>query len=364
MSIDRHLQEKIYRLETLRKYQAYYGPNTPQQIMAEINQLEAELRRMLKADITRPTRVPPKRAAKQASPGRKKQPPKSAKKKTTPPSNTKSSTWQMSQATTDLVATIAFVGLVVLLGAIVFAAYLESRSTGNAALAQGNGSQPSIVLRPTFTPTVNPHAPDGAQPAGAVESDNPLLPPAQKAPTEVPTAVPTLTPSPVPLPTATPTPLPTDTPAPTSPPPPPPPTATPAPPTATPAPSFPFRVTEQGNRMFQKTSYHGITVYVAIVSAGNVPIGGLKIVGDEVPSGAHAESALSTWDWSATNCLDCDYVKFANVKFEPGTFNDGTWSIYVADQAGNQLSEAVPLTYSSDPSQWVWDFVIFQKTGD
>ena len=113
--------------------------------------------------------------------------------------------------------------------------------------------------------------------------------------------------------------------------------------------------------MFQNTSYHVITIYVAIVSEGNLPIGGLKIVGDHVPSGRHVVSPPSDWNWSATNCLDCDYIKFGNVKLEPGTFEDGTWNIYVADEAGNQLSAAVPLTYSSDPSQWVWDFIIFKK---
>jgi hypothetical protein len=91
-------------------------------------------------------------------------------------------------------------------------------------------------------------------------------------------------------------------------------------------------------------------------------MGGMKVVGDH-SSGLHAESALSDWFWSVTNCLDCDYVKFGNVKFEPGTFSDGVWSIYVADAQGNPLSAAVPLPYSSDPNQWVWDFVIFKKVG-
>ena len=40
MSANRHIQERIHRLEVLRRYQAYYGPNTPYQIVAEINQLE------------------------------------------------------------------------------------------------------------------------------------------------------------------------------------------------------------------------------------------------------------------------------------------------------------------------------------
>ena len=52
MAANPHIQEKIYRLETLKKTQAYYGPHTPYQIVVEINQLEAELRRMLRADLT------------------------------------------------------------------------------------------------------------------------------------------------------------------------------------------------------------------------------------------------------------------------------------------------------------------------
>ncbi|RME79532.1 MAG: hypothetical protein D6784_00580, partial [Chloroflexi bacterium] len=154
----------------------------------------------------------------------------------------------------------------------------------------------------------------------------------------------------------------------------PPPTATPAPPpnppsaapaaSAPPAPAqpdFPFIVAEQGNRVFQKTTYHVITIYVAVVSEGNIPLGGYKVVGDHTPSGQHAESALSTWNWDVVNCLDCDYKKFGNVKFEPGTFSDGVWNIYLADANGTQVSPVVPLVYSSDPEQWVWDFIIFRR---
>jgi hypothetical protein len=116
--------------------------------------------------------------------------------------------------------------------------------------------------------------------------------------------------------------------------------------------------------MFQRTNYHVITVYAAIVTDGNQPIGGLKLVGDHVPTGAHIESGLSDWHWSVTNCLDCDYVKFGNVKFEPGTFTDGVWNVYVADGSGTPLSAPVSLTYSTDPEQWVWDFLIFEKEPD
>ena len=182
------------------------------------------------------------------------------------------------------------------------------------------------------------------------------------SPTPTNTATPTITPIPTetltPVPTNTP--APTDTPAPTNTRPPPPPSATftPAP---TPTPDFQFRVVEQGNREFQHTTYHIITIYVALIDAGNVPVGGLKMVGDHTPSGRHMESALSDWSWSVANCLGCDYIKQGNLKFEPGPFEDGTWEIYVADSGGTQLSQKIPLSFSSSPDTWVWDFFIFQS---
>ena len=114
--------------------------------------------------------------------------------------------------------------------------------------------------------------------------------------------------------------------------------------------------------MFQKTNHHVITIYVAAVDANNVPVGGLKMVGDHAPSNNHAESGPSDYGrWSVVNCLDCDYIKQGNLKFEPGLFEDGTWTVYLADQNGTQLSEKIPLSYSSDQNQWVWDFLFFQQ---
>ena len=97
------------------------------------------------------------------------------------------------------------------------------------------------------------------------------------------------------------------------------------------------------------------------MSAGNIPIGGLKVIGDHTPSGMHAESGLSDWNWSVVNCLDCDYVKQGNVKFEPGTVEDGVWNVYLADQNGTRISPVVPLSYSADPEKWVWDFILFKQ---
>jgi hypothetical protein len=338
MSVDEIIQAKIYRLEELRKYQSYYGPNTPYPVIVEINDLETELQRLLGAQHTRPSRALKKRAKKRQ----------------------KASTWQiwrMSQATFDAVATIAFIGLVFLLGSIVFAAYMQTRPEVAIARMNDPADAPLPTLRATFTPTSDPH--DSALPvAEAAMTGRSNLPSPNQPPTEVPTPVPTLTPSATPVPTDTPlpppTPVPTNTPVPL-------PTPTPGPPTPTPAPAYPFMVAEQGNRTFQKTTYHVINIYVAAVTANNVPIGGLKVVGDHVPTGAHAESGLSDWNWSVVNCLDCSYIKQGNIKFEPDTFSDGVWNIYLADPNGTQLSPVVPLPYSADPEQWVWDFIIFKK---
>ena len=184
-----------------------------------------------------------------------------------------------------------------------------------------------------------------------------LLPPAVREPTPVATPVPSLTPTL--YPTETPTLIPTDTPVATLPPPPPPP-ATPVPPTAVPPPSYPFVITEQGNRVFQSTAYHVITVYVAVVSNGNVPLGGYKVVADN-GFGQHLESAPSDWHWSVTNCLDCGYIKQGNLKVELGSFADVAWSVYLTDGSGSPLSEPVVLAYSANQEQWVWDFIIFKQ---
>ena len=223
------------------------------------------------------------------------------------------------------------------------------RSSGEAVVGAGsNGDEASARQRPTRRPTFTP-TPDYT--STPTNTPTPTITP---IPTETPIPPPTDTPVP------TDTPPPTDTPAPTN-------TSAPQPPTATftpaptPTPDFPYRVTEQGNREFQKTSYHIITIYVAAIDANNVPVGGLKLVGDHVPSGEHAESVLSDWSWSTANCLNCDYVKQGNLKFEPGAYVDGTWNIYLADDNGTPLSDVIPLSYSSDPQQWVWDFLILQK---
>lgn len=355
MSVNELIQAKMYRLEELRKYQSHYGPNTPYPLVVEINQLENELRRLLQAGPTRPTPVVKKVTANK--PAAKKSDPN--QKKAKPPSW---QFWRMSQATIDMIATIAFIGLVFLLGSIVVATYIHTRSDNAAAVAPNIAFEPPTpTRRPTFTPTADANAPASAAAPLVASSGDSFLPTPVLEATALPTPVPTLTPSSTPEATDTPMPTATLEPTPTSPPLPQLPTATLAPPTPPPAPSFPFAVVEQGNRMFQKTNYHVVTIYVAVVSEGNIPIGGYKVIGDHVPSGQHVESGLSTWNWDVVNCLDCDYVKQGNLKLEPGPFSDGVWNIYLADENGTPLSETVSLAYSTDPEQWVWDFVIFRR---
>ena len=142
----------------------------------------------------------------------------------------------------------------------------------------------------------------------------------------------------------------------------PPPTATPLPPTATftPAPTatpnWAFKVREQGNREFQKTNANFISSIVAITDPNNIPIGGHRIVGTN-SAGVRYESAQSSWQFDAVSGLE-GYLKFGNVKFEPpGGYNDTTWTIYVVDSAGSQVSAPISLTYPSDPNQRAWDFI-------
>ncbi|HXV42453.1 MAG TPA: hypothetical protein VEC96_05290 [Anaerolineae bacterium] len=370
MSVDELIQAKMYRLEELKKYQSYYGPITPYPVVVEINDLETELKQLLRPAKTHSSQVVKKKVVK--------------KKKDKVPFW---QIWRQSQATFDAIITIAFFGFIFLLATIVFAAYVKTRPHhSQTTLAYVNPGDPLVpTLRPTFTPTSDPNSALVTAPEGAVDGATYLPTPGESA-TEVPTPVPTLTPSATPPPTDTPPPV--DTPVPTEEPPPaqpvaappaaalpaapdPPPADLPAAapaaiaptsePTPVPEPGFPFIAAEQGNREFQHTNYHVITIYVAAVSAGNIPIGGLKVIGDHVPSGMHAESGLSDWNWSAINCLDCDYIKQGNVKFEPGTFSDGIWNIYLADQNGTPLSAPVSLSYSADPAQWVWDFIIFKR---
>ena len=71
MSIDEIIQAKTYRLQELRKYQSYYGPNTPYPVIVEINEIESELRQLLGTKNTRPTRTVKKKWRRQKAPVRR-----------------------------------------------------------------------------------------------------------------------------------------------------------------------------------------------------------------------------------------------------------------------------------------------------
>ena len=229
--------------------------------------------------------------------------------------------------------TLLLIGLLVL--SVSLGCSLTERLSSRLATAPTATPAPSMTPRPTFTAT-----PDWT-------------------PTPTHTATPTITPIPTetPIPTDTPTPLPTDTPtrAPTQPPPP---TDTPGPPTATPMPEYPFVVEEQNDPAITGSDYPAIIIYISITDQNNTPAGGYKVVGDST-TGLHVESAESCFSWCAGTTKG-GYAKVANVKYEPGAFIDGTWTIRVVDGSGTQVSPAVPLNYSTDPNQWRWDFVWFR----
>jgi hypothetical protein len=118
-------------------------------------------------------------------------------------------------------------------------------------------------------------------------------------------------------------------------------------------------VIDQSNREFTHTNYHAIVVFVGIVNASNTPLGGYRVVGDST-DGGHWVSDESCWEW-CKQTPPGGYAKVANVTFEPGPFIDGGWNIYVMDGGGTQVSPVVSLPYSTDPGQWIWDFVLFQQ---
>ena len=110
--------------------------------------------------------------------------------------------------------------------------------------------------------------------------------------------------------------------------------------------------------MFTHTNNTAIVVFVTVTDANNTPLGGYRVVGDSTVDVPQVVSPESCWSW-CTHTGQGGYAKVANLKFEPGPFIDGAWNIYLADSSGNRVSPVVSLTYSTDPSQWVWDFVSF-----
>jgi hypothetical protein len=237
-------------------------------------------------------------------------------------------------------------------------------------LAPGDGPrQTAVAMRqalatytpwPTFTPTAPPYA-----------SPTPTatwLP----WPTPTPTDVPIPTPSATAVATATFTPVPSATPWPTGPPVPTrpsptstlsiaavaaPSTATPTP-APTPTPSHAYLV----NEVFADgTTNHFLSVYIAVVNAQEIPIGGVKAVGLFEPGGQRYESPLSKWFFEGYSAPG-DVIKSSSVKFEPpGGIQAGTWFIHLEDEWGARLSEDVAISIDSDNPEWF--FVKFRQPG-
>jgi len=118
-------------------------------------------------------------------------------------------------------------------------------------------------------------------------------------------------------------------------------------------------VADQSNRELTPTTNPWAEVYVEILNAAGTPLGGYRVVGDST-DGKHWVSNESCWDW-CTHTPTGGYAKVANVKFEPGSFIDGAWNIYLVDGGGTQVSPVVTLPYSTDPNQWYWDFILFKQ---
>jgi hypothetical protein len=202
---------------------------------------------------------------------------------------------------------------------------------------------PTRTPRSTFTPT--------QLPSPAPSSTATPLP----APRPTDTLTPTDTPFRAEPATATPNPSPTETRQPTRIPTPAPPAAT-LPPTATLLPAFPYQVAELYK---DRTSNSFLVGYVAIVSAQEIPIGGIKLVGTFDPGGYYYESPLSNWYFEGYSAPG-GVTKTGSVKFEPpGGILKGTWLIHLEDEHGTRLSGNVPI--ATDPENTQWFFTKFKQ---
>lgn len=238
---------------------------------------------------------------------------------------------------------MVFIGLVSTLGCSLARQMIRPQVLAEEpvpTLAPGTATR---TPRPTFTPTVY-------QSPTALPTSTPT-----STATPTVTATPTNTATPTDTPTPTITPTPTETPLPTK-------TFTPAPPTATPTrtatplPSYDYEVVE----VFRDYTSNGfLTVYVAIVSAQEIPIGGVKAVGTFEPGGYYHESLVSNWRFEGYTAPG--YVtKTSSVKFEPpGGILAGTWFIHLEEENGRRLSADVPL--ETDPTNPQWIYVKFRR---
>ncbi len=101
-----------------------------------------------------------------------------------------------------------------------------------------------------------------------------------------------------------------------------------------------------------------LVMYIAVTSANNVPIGGMKIIGDHSPSGMHVESPATCFNWCAPTAPGGD-AKVGNVKFEPPAYIAGTWTLKLVDGGG--ALAAAPVTVGVDPANPQWYFLLFRQ---
>ena len=102
-----------------------------------------------------------------------------------------------------------------------------------------------------------------------------------------------------------------------------------------------------------------LVMYVAIVDANEIPIGGMKIIGTRLDHNLTYESPLSTWHYEGYNAPG-DVIKSGNVKFEPpGGIEATKWLIHLADAGGNRMSEDIPFETDENAKQWY--FVKFRR---
>ncbi len=99
-------------------------------------------------------------------------------------------------------------------------------------------------------------------------------------------------------------------------------------------------------------------MYIAVTNGSNVPIGGMKIIGDHSPSGMHWESPETCFDWCAPTAPGGD-AKVGNVKFEPPAYIAGTWTLKLVDGGGGLA--AAPVTVPVDPANPQWYFLLFRQ---
>ncbi len=136
-----------------------------------------------------------------------------------------------------------------------------------------------------------------------------------------------------------------------------PPTQTPMP-TITPTPKFAYNVVE----VYSASTTNAFLIgYIMIVNADDIPIGGVKAVGNFDPGGAHHESPLSKWFFEGYSAPG-PVLKTSSVKFEPpGSIQQGTWFIHLESEQGARLSEDVP--FMTDPAKPEWFFIEFKQPG-